>query len=76
LLDVFENICQDEAEHVKTMQAFQEYAVDGSRKVLSPHSRDYDRLYREEGEKLMEDEVLTRQKWKEWGEKVNGELKP
>jgi ubiquinol oxidase len=37
LYDVFENICADEAEHVKTMQACQDYALVGTM-VVSPHA--------------------------------------
>lgn len=39
LLDVFNNICDDEAEHVKTMQACQDYARFRTREteVVSPH---------------------------------------
>ncbi len=40
LYDVFFNICEDEAEHVSTMKACQQYAVDGpASKVESPHVR-------------------------------------
>lgn len=37
LLDVFENICLDEGEHVRTMKACQNYAQLGNR-VASPHA--------------------------------------
>jgi len=59
LLDVFENICQDEAEHVMTMQACQNYALLGD-KVVSPHV---------EYPKLEEKRSL----WEEWSGKINTE---
>ena len=58
LFDVFQNIYHDELEHVKTMQACQEYAVNGKR-VLSTHTEYY---YLESP---------GRQRWKEWGDAVN-----
>mmetsp|Transcript_3482 Transcript_3482/g.13469 ORF Transcript_3482/g.13469 Transcript_3482/m.13469 type:complete len:255 (+) Transcript_3482:767-1531(+) len=36
LLDVFQNICEDEAEHVKTMRACQDYCNNGG-ELVSPH---------------------------------------
>ena len=62
LLDVFENICQDEVEHVKTMHACQEYAMVGTR-VVSPHLN-----YKES------DMEMKRAKWKEWSEDLNVQL--
>eukprot|EP00543_Licmophora_paradoxa_P004055 CAMPEP_0202450214 /NCGR_PEP_ID=MMETSP1360-20130828/8845_1 /ASSEMBLY_ACC=CAM_ASM_000848 /TAXON_ID=515479 /ORGANISM="Licmophora paradoxa, Strain CCMP2313" /LENGTH=180 /DNA_ID=CAMNT_0049068389 /DNA_START=240 /DNA_END=782 /DNA_ORIENTATION=- len=67
LLDVFENICQDEAEHVKTMQACQEYAVNGTR-VVSPHVN----YGAEMGLKRLEEEQ-KRKKWEEWASMINHE---
>ena len=59
LLDVFRNICEDEAEHVKTMRACQDYARLGSR-VVSPHVR-----------ALVDEEGKAREVWKEWARIVN-----
>jgi ubiquinol oxidase len=59
LLDVFENICQDEAEHVRTMQACQDYALLGD-KVVSPHVQ-----YPNMEEK--------RSLWEEWSASINGD---
>jgi ubiquinol oxidase len=42
LLDVFTNICDDEREHVSTMQACQDYALVGNR-VVSPHASGKDK---------------------------------
>jgi radical SAM superfamily enzyme with C-terminal helix-hairpin-helix motif len=58
-LDVFENICQDEAEHVRTMQACQDYALLGD-KVVSPHVQ-----YPNMEEK--------RSLWEEWSASINGD---
>lgn len=44
LLDVFENIAIDEGEHVKTMQACQDYAQFGT-EVVSPHLKFRDENY-------------------------------
>jgi ubiquinol oxidase len=62
LLDVFENICTDEGEHVKTMRACQDYASFGT-KVVSPHLN-----YRQ---KEMRDTEKKRALWKQWSEDVN-----
>lgn len=61
LLDVFENIAIDEAEHVKTMAACQDYCRGGT-KVVSPHLK-YGNL-----------KVGTtnqRGDWKEWSDEIN-----
>ena len=60
LLDVFQNICQDEAEHVKTMQACQDYAECGKR-VVSPHLKHV----------LSMDMEEKRQLWQSWSDEVN-----
>jgi ubiquinol oxidase len=62
LLDVFENICMDEAEHVKTMKACQDYASFGT-KVVSPHLN-----YKQSGKA---DEERKRALWKQWSEVIN-----
>jgi ubiquinol oxidase len=64
LLDVFENICMDEGEHVKTMQACQDYAAYGDiDKVVSPHLS------------FPAPAEDKRKQWKEWSEAVNEEGK-
>jgi ubiquinol oxidase len=63
LLDVFENIAQDEGEHVKTMKACQDYAFSGS-KVVSPHLK-YE-------ESSMD---VKRKLWKEWSLSINNQDK-
>ena len=65
LYDVFKNISEDEAEHVKTMKACQDYAKIGV-KVQSPH------VAREDKE--LEDvagKETRRRMWKEWSAEVN-----
>lgn len=62
LLDVFENICMDEAEHVKTMKACQDYASFGT-KVVSPHLN-----YKQSRQA---DEEKKRALWKQWSEVIN-----
>ncbi len=62
LLDVFENICMDELEHVKTMKACQDYASFGT-KVVSPHLN-----YKQSGKA---DEERKRALWKQWSEVIN-----
>lgn len=64
LLDVFVNICEDEGEHVKTMQACQKYAVTGI-PIQSPHDS-----FLKTTKKITPDEQ-KRQKWKEWAAQVN-----
>jgi len=63
LLDVFQNICEDEGEHVKTMRACQEYAVQGT-PVVSPHK-----------EQATEPTPMTasekRKLWQSWAAAVN-----
>lgn len=63
LLDVFRNICEDEAQHVKTMQACQDYAKLGSR-VVSPHAADV-------SASPEVDAASRRRRWQEWSEAVN-----
>lgn len=58
LLDVFENISKDEAEHVKTMQACQDYALLGNQ-VVSSHAKF---PYAENKERVL---------WKEWSDEMN-----
>ena len=62
LLDVFENICLDEGEHVKTMQACQNYAAFGT-KVVSPHLN-YGKT----------DVEVKRGLWKQWSDLINDEF--
>lgn len=57
LLDVFTNIAIDEGDHVKTMQACQDYARIGAR-VVSPHM---------DGAHAAE----SREKWVRWAAEVN-----
>mmetsp|Transcript_27790 Transcript_27790/g.46681 ORF Transcript_27790/g.46681 Transcript_27790/m.46681 type:complete len:429 (+) Transcript_27790:109-1395(+) len=40
MYDVFKNILDDEAEHVNTMRACQEYCISGDRNVVSPFLQD------------------------------------
>jgi ubiquinol oxidase len=63
LLDVFENISKDEVEHVKTMQACQDYALLG-KKVMSSHARFPD---------AEPDAKSKRVLWNEWSEEMNSE---
>eukprot|EP00980_Cylindrotheca_fusiformis_P008611 scaffold1830_cov117-Cylindrotheca_fusiformis.AAC.10 len=63
LYDVFKNICDDEAEHVKTMVACQDYARLGEL-VVSPHAV----LEDTPGEMDMDQK---RKNWKEWAQSVN-----
>ena len=79
LLDVFENIAIDEGEHVKTMQACQEYAQFGN-KVVSPHLKYYDVVNdldttdehaRQEYNRRTND--YKRLKWKEWSDMLNND---
>ena len=72
LLDVFTNIAIDEGEHVKTMQACQDYARFGV-EVVSPH------LNRGEGSESESDkaaalEDMKREMWKEWSIRINQEF--
>lgn len=59
LLDVFENICTDEGEHVKTMRACQTYA-EGGTVVISPHLN-YGVV----------DPERKRRLWKQWSDTIN-----
>ena len=52
LLDVFSNICMDEAEHVKTMAACQDYARDIGAPVESPHYKQASEMKTEQTRKL------------------------
>lgn len=64
LCDVFENIAADEAEHVRTMQACQDYAAVGTM-VISPHA------VCKTSKKAMKDSLAEAEKrklWKEWSE--------
>jgi len=81
LLDVFENICTDEGEHVKTMKACQDYASFGTR-VVSPHLRFRGTEGTNENSKRerTEAEILSsleskRKQWKEWSESINNDNK-
>jgi hypothetical protein len=63
LYDVFTNICEDEGEHVKTMQACQDYARVGAL-VVSPHATAV-----EKGKTAgSADEEQRRKRWSEWAE--------
>ena len=62
LYDVFKNICEDEAEHVKTMSACKDYAKVG-RIVTSPHVAVIDETESSRGEK--------RKAWLEWSDGIN-----
>jgi hypothetical protein len=76
LLDVFINIATDEGEHVKTMQACQEYADYGTA-VVSPHLRFgndvQNRLMDLSPEQLEAIENNKRQLWIKWSEEVNSD---
>lgn len=63
LFDVFKNICEDEAEHVKTMAACQDYARVG-KLVVSPHLA---------AVVAGEDDPEKRNLWKKWAEDLNEE---
>mmetsp|Transcript_29028 Transcript_29028/g.53116 ORF Transcript_29028/g.53116 Transcript_29028/m.53116 type:complete len:400 (-) Transcript_29028:293-1492(-) len=60
LYDVFKNIAEDEAEHVKTMQACKDYAAVGDI-VVSPHLNAADSVISEE----------QRKAWLDWSEEIN-----
>ena len=62
LYDVFKNISEDEAEHVKTMIACQDYARLG-KLVVSPH------LF--ESKEVEKDLDSKRGQWKEWAVSIN-----
>jgi hypothetical protein len=87
---VFTNIAIDEGEHVKTMQACQDYAQYGV-KVVSPHLRYKDGKHElRSGIAELESEVnkvtaaareaevelAKRERWKKWSEEINQDLKP
>ena len=64
LLDVFENIAIDEAQHVKTMAACQDYCRGGN-KVVSPHLKyGHDRSAKMNEKKSRED-------WNDWSDEIN-----
>lgn len=67
LLDVFSNIAVDEGEHVKTMQACQDYALLGN-VVVSPHATD---RAPNEGDEDSAARAERRKLWKQWAEDVN-----
>jgi sugar phosphate isomerase/epimerase len=62
MYDVFKNISEDEAEHVKTMIACQDYARVG-KLIVSPHL-----TYSEETEENIEEK---RKNWKDWADSLN-----
>ena len=66
MLDVFQNICQDEAEHVRTMRACQEYALYGTR-VVSPHLAQSEEQDRADAEYI----AKMRETWREWSDAIN-----
>lgn len=68
LYDVFVNISEDEAEHVKTMVACQDYAMLG-RLVTSPHLTGVDQMKTVAEEN--KDKEGKRQTWKAWAESMN-----
>jgi len=73
LLDVFQNIVEDEGEHVKTMQACQDYARLGS-VVISPHAPAEWREQRDRS--AVEDDAARaerRELWKTWAAQVNNQ---
>lgn len=63
LYDVFKNICEDEAEHVRTMSACKDYSTRGGDVVVSPHSGFVDESEQSQNEK--------RKAWLDWSEEVN-----
>lgn len=79
LLDVFTNIAIDEGEHVKTMQACQDYAKFGT-KVVSSHLKFTNTNTNNNNKNNNNDNDETaaaaaieykRKMWKEWSEAVN-----
>lgn len=82
LLDVFQNIAIDEGEHVKTMQACQDYARFGVQ-VVSPHLRfdseghDAPVVASSSTKKVtaaavdMEADMAKRELWRQWSEEIN-----
>jgi ubiquinol oxidase len=74
LLDVFTNIALDEGEHVKTMQACQDYASFGI-KVVSPHLIGSEVIAHDESKAATAAaEEAKRRTWKEWSDRINDEL--
>jgi hypothetical protein len=74
LLDVFTNIAIDEGEHVKTMQACQDYARFGV-EVVSPHLKFDDDIESREialDEAQVEEIVKNKRAlWKKWCAEIN-----
>lgn len=65
LYDVFQNIKDDEGEHVATMKACQNYATLG-KVVVSPHlGRDYF------DQKNTDSSNNDREEWIQWAEQIN-----
>lgn len=62
LYDVFKNICEDEAEHVKTMAACKNYSKVG-KIVVSPHLS-----FDNDSEQVQNEK---RARWLEWSEEIN-----
>jgi len=77
LLDVFENIAIDEGEHVRTMQACQDYAQFGNKVVSSHLKYGTGPLGEIDGQPAVIDRPIVekdkRQLWKEWSEMINEE---
>lgn len=67
LYDVFKNICEDEAEHVKTMAACQDYARVG-KLVVSPHLSFTTPNNKDNNN---DDDNENRQRWKAWADNIN-----
>jgi ubiquinol oxidase len=68
LLDVFQNICDDEGQHVDTMRACQNYAAVGTR-LVSPH------LDNGASGEAAVDAELKREHWNQWASGINEEKK-
>lgn len=66
LYDVFRNICDDEAEHVKTMVACQDYARLG-KLIVSPHATMPEKAWPPSDVELEK----RRSNWKEWADSIN-----
>jgi len=69
LYDVFKNIMEDEAEHVKTMIACQKYCEDGA-PILSPF-RAQEQAKFSPSLTSTENDEKQREQWKKWAEEVN-----
>jgi len=68
LYDVFQNICEDEGEHVKTMRACKDYSKLGGM-IVSPHYQSGTATDDEEEAKILNEK--RRRAWLEWSEEVN-----